>query len=196
LQRPTHYNTSWDLARFEVCAHKWADLSEPDYGVAILNDCKYGYSVHGNIMRLSLLRSPKNPDQQADQGHHSFRYALLAHAGSFQQGGVIDQAYCFNVPLLINATNKQPAQVSFFQVSKPSVVIETVKKAEDSNAIIVRLYEAHGTHTKIRLSSSLPIKLISGCNLLEEEEQPLEWSEGGVNLDMTPYKIITLKLTL
>ena len=76
LERPTHTNTSWDVARFEVCAHRWADLGEPGYGVALLNDCKYGYDIHGNVMRLSLLRGPGWPDPESDQGSHRFSYAL------------------------------------------------------------------------------------------------------------------------
>ncbi len=99
IERPTHYNTSWDMARFEVCAQKWADLSEGDYGVALLNDCKYGYDIHGNVMRLSLLRAPTAPDRQADRGHHEFIYALLPHGGDFRKGGVIEQACALNMPL-------------------------------------------------------------------------------------------------
>ena len=195
LQRPTHFNTSWDLARFEVCAHHWADLSEPDFGVALLNDCKYGYSTHGNVMRLSLLRSPKNPDPTADQGQHTFRYALLPHSGSFQQAGIIEEGYAFNQPLIVFPTNKKPSQVSFFSTSSPHVLIETVKKAEDSDAIVVRLYEAHGTRGTVRLRSSLPIKSITCCNLLEEEDVAMQWSDGGVDFEVTPFKIVTLKLS-
>ncbi|XHR29446.1 MAG: alpha-mannosidase [Chthoniobacteraceae bacterium] len=99
VERPTHYNTSWDLARFEVCAQKWADLSEANYGVALLNDCKYGYDIHENVMRLSLLRSPTAPDPTADRGRHLFTYALLPHMGDLRQGRVIEEAYCLNAPL-------------------------------------------------------------------------------------------------
>ena len=196
LQRPTHFNTSWDMARFEVCSHKWADLAEPDYGVALLNDCKYGYSTQGNVMRLSLLRSPQSPDPTADMGHHTFSYALLPHAGTLQQAEVVQEGYRFNTPLLLRATNAPPGEVSFFNVSLPSVVIDTVKQAEDSHAIIVRLYEAHGTHGAARLSSALPVQSATRCNLLEEEDSPLDWAEGGVTLKFTPFQIITVKLVL
>lgn len=100
LQRPTHRNTSWDWAKFEVCAHKWADLSEYGFGVALLNDCKYGYAVEGKVMRLSLLRSPKCPDATCDIGHHSFVYSIMPHSGSFQASNVIREAYNLNVPLV------------------------------------------------------------------------------------------------
>ena len=196
VQRPTHFNTSWDMARFEVCGHKWADLAEPDFGVALLNDCKYGYGTLGHVMRLSLLRSPKSPDPTADMGHHTFRYALLPHVGTLQQAEVVQEGYRFNVPLLLSATNAQPGQVSFFSVSLPSVIVDTVKQAEDSDAILVRLYEAHGTHGTVRLSSALPVKSAARCNLLEEENSPLEWADGGVSLKVAPFQIITVKLVL
>ncbi|RUP17557.1 galactose mutarotase-like domain-containing protein, partial [Jimgerdemannia flammicorona] len=100
IQRPTHYNTTWDAAKFEVCGHKFADLSEYGYGVALLNDCKYGYATHGNVMRLSLLRASKNPDDKMDIGHHLFKYAVYPHANHFIQSDVVREAYAFNVPLL------------------------------------------------------------------------------------------------
>lgn len=193
VQRPTHWNTSWDLARFEVPAQRWADLSEPDFGVALLNDCKYGYAVHGNIMRLSLLRSPKLPDPDADMGHHTFRYALLPHVGTPQGAGVVAEAYRFNVPLLIGRTTATPGEVSFLSVDAPAVVIDWVKQAEDSAALIVRLYEAHGTHARARLTSPLPVRSAAVCNLLEEEEAPIAW-DGGAILDLRPFEIVTLKL--
>jgi alpha-mannosidase len=120
----------------------------------------------------------------------------LPHVGTLQQAGVVQEGYRFNVPLLLCSTNAQPCEVSFFNVSLPSVMIDTVKQAEDSNAIIVRLYEAHGTHGTARLSSSLPVQSATRCNLLEEEDAPLDWAEGGVTLKFTPFQIITVKLAL
>jgi alpha-mannosidase len=194
VQRPTHWNTSWDMARFEVCAHRWADLSELDFGVSLLNDCKYGYSTHGNVMQLSLLRSPKNPDPVADLGQHTFRYALLPHTGSFQSAGIIEQGYAFNQPLFVSATNAALAETSFFSMDNPHVILETVKKAEDSDAIIVRLYEAHGTRGVVRLNSCLSVKSITRCNLMEEEDVPVEWKNNGVDFEVTPFQIVTFKL--
>jgi len=196
LPRPTHFNTSWDMARFEVCMHKWADLSEPDFGVTLFNDCKYGGSTQGNIMRLSLLRSPKLPDPTADMGRHTFRYGLMPHRGSFQQAGVIRAGYDFNVPLLLRSTQAQPAQVSFFQIDQPGVVIDTVKQAEDSEAIIVRLYESFGCRQSAVLSSSLPVVSAARCNLLEEQDEPVAWQNGGLAFELTPFQIVTFKLKL
>jgi alpha-mannosidase len=196
LRRPTHFNTTWDVARFEVPAHRWADLAEPDFGVALLNDCKYGYATQGNVMRLSLLRAPKSPDPVADMGHHTFRYALLPHTGDFREAGVVEEGYRFNVPLTLQATSAAPAEVSFFSVSLPNVVIDTVKKAEDSDALIVRMYEAHGKRGTVRLTSSLPVKSAARVNLLEEGDQKLQWANGGVDVDVTPFQIVTLKLEI
>jgi alpha-mannosidase len=197
VERPTHFNTSWDMARFEVCGHKWADLAEPGFGVALLNDSKYGYSAHGHTLRLSLLRGPLSPDPLADLGRHHFRYALYPHAGDFRDAGVVDEGYRFNVPLLIQPASLragQPDSLSFLQVDQANVVIDTVKQAEDSQDWIVRLYESHGARCKVRLSSPLPVSSAARCNLLEEEEGVLSWQDGGVALDVLPFKIITIKL--
>jgi alpha-mannosidase len=195
--RPTHYNTSWDMARFEVCGHKWVDLAEPGFGVALLSDCKYGFAAQRNVLRLSLLRGPLYPDPLADLGRHRFRYALLPHAGDFRAAGVVAEGYRFNEPLLLQpaaARPGQPASQSFFQVDQPNVVIDAVKKAEDSPDWIVRLYESHGARCRLRLTSPLPIQSAVRCNLLEEDEIALPWQDGGLTIDVLPFKIITLKL--
>lgn len=195
LQRPTHFNTSHEVAMFEVCAHKWADLSENGFGVALMNDCKYGYATHGNVMRLSLLRSPKSPDPEADMGRHEFRYALMPHAGTHQEAGVNEMAYAYNMPLLVSETGLSPRDITLFEVDEPNMMIETVKKAEDSNAIIVRMYEAHGGRGQATLMSDLPIKRAWLCNGLEENEASLTW-KNGATFDVTPFKIVTIKVEL
>ncbi len=148
VQRPTHFSNSIDMARFEVPAHRWADLAESDFGVALLNDSKYGYAAHGNTLRLSLLRAPTDPDPAADRGHHRFAYALYPHAGGPQSGGVTEQALRFNVPLLLLPTDAAVGETSWFAVDCPALIIDTVKKAEDDDALILRLYESrrHARH--------------------------------------------------
>jgi len=193
VQRPTHFNTSYDMARFEVPAHKWADISEPDFGVALLNDCKYGYAAHGNVLRLSLLRAPTNPDPQADQGRHQFRFALYPHSGSPQLAGVTEEAYRFNVPLLTVATGGQDLRQTFFALDTPALVLDTVKKAEDSNDLILRFYESRGTRGTAHLSSSLPVTSAALVNLLEDEPTPLAW-QNGVSLEFKPFEILSLRL--
>jgi alpha-mannosidase len=194
LQRPTHFNTTWDLARFEVCAHRWADFSEPGFGVALLNDGKYGHAVHGHVMRLSLLRAPTHPDPEADQGAHRFRYALLTHAGDFRAAGVAREAAAFNAPLIIVPTTSPAQERSFFAVDLPSVVVDTVKRAEDSDDLVVRLYETHGGRGPIRLTSPLAFVRAARCNLLEDKEGELKWENGGVTIEMLPFQVVTLKL--
>lgn len=196
LQRPTHFNTSWDWARFEVPAHRWADLSDPEFGVALLNDSKYGYAVHGSVMRLSLLRAATSPDPTADQGHHIFRYALLPHAGAPQLAGVIEEGYRFNVPLNLFPTNAQPSMESYFQVNNPALIIDTVKKAEDSDDIIVRLYEARGTRGQASLTTTLPVRASRRCNLLEDDldDAAVPWTPDGASFSFRPFELITFKL--
>ncbi len=197
LRRPTHFNQSWDMARFEVCAQRWADLGEPDFGVALLNDCKYGYATHGNVMRLSLLRSPKSPDPEADMGdHHRFRYALMPHAGSIQSAGVVAAGQRFNMPLSIHPTAAEPASISWLQVDQPAMVIDTVKRSEDGKDLIVRLYEAHGTRGICRMTSALALAGASLCNALEEELAEVAVTGNRLDLHFAPFKVMTLRLRL
>ena len=200
LERPTHYNTSWDMARFEVCAQKWADLSEADYGVALLNDCKYGYDIYGNTMRLSLLRSSISPDPVADRGHHEFTYALLPHVGDFRQGRVIEEAYQLNIPLRLDALKVQtgalPSETSFFEIDRPGVILESLKTAEDGSGIVVRFYEAYGSRGPIRFSTSLPVRTVHRADLLENALEALPVENGSVHLSLRPFEIVTLKLSL
>ena len=194
LRRPTHFNTTWDFAKFEVSAHRWADLSEPNYGVALLNDSKYGYACHGNVLRLSLLRSPKWPDPEADMGRHRFRYALFPHAGGPQAGGVVPEAAAFNQPLQVAATAAQPQSRSFLSIDNPAVVIDTVKKAEDSEDLIVRLYESHGARQTATLSTAFALARAASVNLLETEPKPVRISGGEIPLTLRPFEILTLRL--
>ncbi|KAL3883418.1 hypothetical protein ACJMK2_029685 [Sinanodonta woodiana] len=207
LKRPNHYNTSWDSARFEVCGHKWADLSECGYGVAILNDCKYGYSAIDNILRLSLLRSPKAPDANADMGEHIFKYALMPHLGSYQESGVIQEAYNLNCPLSLCKMKVMPDVLdssSFLSLSTRQVVIETVKMSEDGQGdLILRMYEAFGGQAEATLTTSFDFKHIVRCNCLEEMDQQLETDNmkirtagRSVTCTLCPFQILTLRITI
>lgn len=195
VERPTHTNTSWDLARFEVCAHRWADLGEPGYGVALLNDCKYGYDIQGSVMRLSLLRAPTHPDPTADRGGQRFTYALMPHLGDFREAGVIAAAEDLNAPLrVVKSGLAAGAQRSLIAVDRAQVVIEAVKRAEDSDAIVVRLYESWGGRCRVRLRTTLPARRAALCDLLERERVEVAVKNGELELDLTPFKILTLKL--
>ncbi|MGC8668475.1 MAG: alpha-mannosidase [Chthonomonadales bacterium] len=201
VERPTHANTSWDLARFEVAAQKWVDLSEGDYGAALLNDCKYGHNVWGNTLSLTLLRAPKAPDPTADMGLHQFTYALLPHAGDFRQGNVPHQAYSLNAPsraLLVppHQAGSLPAQHNWFSVDRPGVFIEAVKKAEEEDAVVVRLYEAFNTRGSVCLKTSLPVASAHLCDLLERDQEDLPVTGSQVSFAVKPFEIVTIKLRL
>jgi alpha-mannosidase len=200
VQRPTHRNTSWDWARFETCAQKWVDLSEGDYGVSLLNDCKYGHDIHNNVMRISLLRSPTEPDPEADQGKHRFTYSLLPHEGTWGEE-TIRAAYALNDPLIVYEppdTVARPAtgmgSSSLVALDRPNLVIETVKRAEDGNGIIVRLYESQRRRGKAVLHTNFALSGAWRTNLLEEEQEELPIVDGDVQLIVKPYEIITLRL--
>jgi alpha-mannosidase len=195
VERTTHANTSWDRARFEVCAHRWADLGEAGYGVALLNDCKYGYDILGSVMRLSLLRAPTHPDPTADRGRHRFTYALMPHPGDFREAGVIAAAEALNAPLRVVSSGLDAgAERSLIEVDTPQVVVEAIKRAEDSDAIIVRLYEAWGGRCRAGLRTSLPAKRATLCDLLERERSEVSVRDGELDLELGPFKIVTLKL--
>ena len=188
-ERPTHYSTSHDLARYEVPGHRFADLSEHGFGVALLTDCKYGYSTYGNEMRISLLRSPQMPDPDADVGQHEFAYAVMPHAGGWREAGVVAEAARFESPI-----RWAPAAEgrSFFAVDDPNLVLDTVKRAEDSDALVLRLYECHGARGTARLRVGVPFTAARLCNLLEDPGAELPVSDGEIELAYRPHEIISV----
>ena len=195
IERPTTANTSWDQARFEVCAHRWADLSEPGYGVALLNDCKYGYDISGNVMRLSLLRGPGYPDPEADQGHHRFAYALLPHPGDLRApGGVIAEAEAFNLPLTLVAGR---GSGQLIHVDRPGVSVEAIKHADRADAVVVRLCEVWGSRGPARITLNLPATSVTRTDLLERDLPggPLSLAGGTVTVLLRPFELVTLKFT-
>lgn len=200
VERPTHKNTSWEIAKFEVPHQKWIDLSEGDMGVALLNDGKYGCDVYKNVMRLTLLRSPKAPDLYADMGTHRFTYVLLPHFGTFHWANVVHAAYALNAPVRVVPVPRGGGTTEFMNrfvsCDDRNIIIESVKKAEDSSSIIVRLYECHQTRGKAELYCSAKIKSCAVCDLLENELQQIEVSSNAVQFEYRPFEIITLKLTL
>lgn len=174
VERPTHWNTSWDWARFEVCGHKWSDLSENGYGVSLLNDCKYGHSIKDRVMRLSLLKSAKTPDTEADMGKHDFIYSLYPHCGNVTEGGTIEEANSLNLPAqVLEGSFKNTAKlvrVEKINAQQPGdIQIDVVKKAEDENCLVVRTHECKGGRVQAKLLSEYPVKKIVPCNLLEHD---------------------------
>ncbi|MBA2482367.1 MAG: alpha-mannosidase [Planctomycetes bacterium] len=199
VERPTHVNTPYDLAQYEVPGHRWADLSEHGFGVALLSDCKYGFSTAGDTMRLSLLRAPKHPDPQADMGRHVFSYALMPHALGWREAGVVAEASRFNAPIRWGKDGKDQHWVSYFatedhRAGSHNLVLDTVKKAEDSTALVVRLYECHGARGTAKLRSALPITRARFADILEEGTQAAVVHDGVVEIPYTPFQIITVVL--
>ena len=196
VKRPTHYNTSWDDARFEVCAHKWIDLSEDGYGLSVLNDCKYGCDIHNGRIGLTMLKSAIFPNPDADKEHHSFTWSLCPHVGRWQENDTVAKAYALNNPY--QATRKTneggtlPKSYSLVSVDAPNVIIETVKKAEDGEGTIIRMYECWNRRSKATLTFGRPITRAAQTNMLEEEEQELAVYDGTVTVEMKPFEIKTV----
>jgi len=198
VKRPTHQNTSWDWARFETAAQKWVDLSEGGYGVSLLNDCKYGHDIHGNTMRLTLLRGTTAPDPDADLGIHNFSYSLFPHQGSWDEG-TIREAYAINNPLMIwKGEGSAPAEtehgISLVQVDQPNLVIETIKAAQDGEGLIIRLYESQRMRGRTTLTAGFPIKQAWQTNILEENQKNLDIKGNQLEFSYKPYQIITLRV--
>lgn len=197
VKRPTHYNTSWDMAKFEVCCHKFADLSENGYGVSILNDSKYGFATVGSLMRLSLLRSPKAPDAHADMGTHHIRWAIMPHQGSLGST-TVRKAYEFNNPLKLLSCNDIKANpgsgwwwhensIYLTSDSSPSLVIDTVKRGEDDEdvsrgelpkkkgrSVILRIYDSLGGRARGTIQTPWAVTKVSKTNVLEDELEEIE----------------------
>lgn len=201
LERPTHWNTSWDWARFEVSGHRWADLSEGNFGVALMNDCKYGYDIKNQVMRLTLIKSAIHPDPLADKGYHQFTYSLLPHAGDWREGDVTRQAAALNIPLLVHRIGTTapggslPLAHSFASVNAPHVLLDTVKRAEDGDGWVIRLYEYQqmgcaGVHVRF----GTPVRRAVECDLMEENLQPVQHDATGIHFPIRPFEIKTFRV--
>ncbi|GHU02513.1 alpha-mannosidase [Spirochaetia bacterium] len=201
ITRPTHSNTSWDQARFEACGHSWADISEGAFGVSLLNDSKYGYDIHDGVMRLTLLKSGIEPNPTADQEVHHFTYSLYPHAGTWKEGGTHAMAHRLNSALLAHVEESPhggdlETSYSFAELDRDNVMIEVIKKAEDNDDIILRLYEYQNKRTDVVLNFHDKYRKICECDLME---RPLDVSVLGENADrvsllVQPYEIKTLRL--
>lgn len=198
LKRPTHQNTSWEAAKFEVCAHKWADIGDGDYGVSLINNCKYGHSAEGSTLKLSLLKSATYPNPAADKEIHEFTYSLYPHKGSFKESDTIKHAYLLNQPLCGIEIGEQDGtlneEFSLVSCDSKNIIIETVKQAEESDDIIVRLYEACDRRTDAALNFGFDISKAYICDMLEHELEELKIENNTVKLTIHNFEIITLKL--
>jgi len=202
VKRASHKNTSWDQARFETSMQRWIDMSEPDCGVAFLNDCKYGYDAVEQTIRLTLLKGPIVPDPRADLGVHRFRYALMLHEGEKDLSTVIRAAERFNTPIMPHgkittaATDRPPQSFSFAYLNADNVTLETVKGAEKGESIILRLFEHENRRGKAKLSFCLPISAVQNTDLMEGlQGEPLDIVDNAVTLEFRPFEIKTLRVT-
>lgn len=198
VKRPTHSNTSWDMAKFEVCMHKWVDVSEDGYGVALLNDCKYGCSVQNGVIGLSMLKCATYPNPDADKETHEFTYSILPHKGDFREGNVVAQAAELNNPAVAvrkkGTASNLPAEASLASVDQPNVVIEAIKKAEDDDSMIVRLYECFNRRSHTILTLGAKIRQAFLCNMMEEKEAAASFQDNQIIFSIKPYEILTFKI--
>lgn len=199
VRRPTHRNTSWDKARFEASMHRWVDLSEADFGVSLLNDCKYGYDALEQSVRLTLLRGSTFPSPDADLGEHRLRYGLFVHEGVADIAAVHRAAERFNNPVAVTGAltptdaTGAAGRFSFASADKDNLTLETVKKAETSDAIVLRIFEHANIRATTRISFGIPVKSVRLVNLMEEHPgEPLALDGNGVTLHLRPFEIATL----
>lgn len=197
FERENHRNTSWQAARFEVCAHKWVDLSEGLFGVALLNDCKYGYDVDGNVLRLSLLRAPIRPDRVSDKGEHRFTYSIFTHDGDWRKGGLVEAAYALNWPLTAWRGRQGTSFTdSAVQLDAPALTCFALKCAEDgSGDVVLRLAELYGSHGTASIHVNFAFRNVWLCDLLERRLTSCDYSATTVNVPFQPYQIQTLRFT-
>lgn len=193
VSRPTNDNTSWDTAKFETVAHKWADLSEPDYGLALLNNCKYGYRVKDKQLSLTLLKSGNDPDTTADEGQHSFTYSLLPHAGGFTAGQVEKNAEELNEPLRVTTGVTGPQLTPLFKFDHEQAALDAVKISEDGQYLIIRFHEFTGQHGQVDLQLNFNATAVYRGRLNETvASQTNLLSHNAVSLAVRPYEIVTL----
>lgn len=214
VKRPTHYNTTWDMAKFEVCCHRFADLSEHDYGVSILNDSKYGFATVGNLMRLSLLRAPKAPDAHADMGKHHIRWAILPHQGGLGHT-TVRRAIEFNNKLTVlskpadAATTVTLSSCPITVTGSKSLVLDTVKRGEDDEdvsvgllparkgrSVIVRIYDSLGGQARGAVQTSWDVKKVHKVNILEDDGDEVEFKDGKFEITLRPFEVASFRLEL
>ena len=192
IVRPITRNTSWEAAKFEVVAHKWADLSETGYGVALLNDCKYGYDIKEDTMRLSLLKSATDPDYSADYGTHEFIYSLYPHKEEWYNSGLEEEAFDLNSPVVVLDGASALGNESLISFDAKNIVLDAFKKAENEEAYVLRFHEYTGRRGKINLKTGL--KFDSWCEA-DLMENPLgEWKQTAMEVEVKPYEIKTIML--
>lgn len=203
VRRPAHANTLEDAAKFEVAGQRFADLSQPDYGVGLVNDSKYGHYIRDGVMELTLLRSPKDPDPNADMGEHEFTFGYYPHSGSWDESDLLERAHELNAPVIVRPVSKPGGPASELEVAGGIVKIEAVKPAEDGEGIVLRLYETRGTDHEVVVRFRRPVAAVEEVSLVEERPKRLrgvraaraEGFSSELRLGFSPYRIRTLRVT-
>ncbi|RJP27112.1 MAG: alpha-mannosidase [Candidatus Omnitrophota bacterium] len=198
LERPTHWNTSWDWARFETCAHKWVDLSEGDYGVSLINNCKYGHDIRKHTMRLTLIKCAGAPDPKQDVGTHYFTYSLYPHPSDWRAAHIPQRAHELNVQPMVFAGNFSHPRLengqSFAAINRENVIFETLKCTEKGNAFVLRLHECYNQRGNVKIRFHAPPQKAVECNLLERDDQEVELEGNEIRFFIKPYEIRTFKV--
>ena len=197
VKRPVHKNTSWELAKFEVPAHKWVDLSESDYGVALLSDAKYGFGLNGRELDMTILKSGTFPDTRGDEGVHAFTYALYPHTGDWRRAGVDRAALELNEPAVVlpfSAAADQAYAFSAFSVSVPGVFVDAVKKSEDGESLILRVHENRGARERVTVSTALPLGRVAECDLMEQPYGQPQAFDKAFSFVIKPYEIKSFRI--
>lgn len=190
IRRPITRNNSWEVAKFEVVAHKWVDLSETGYGLSLLNDCKYGHDIKEDTIRLTLIKSPVDPDYAADLGHHEFTYSILPHTAEWYLSDIEKEAFDLNNPIVAVSGASKIAKDSVFSFNNEHIVVDCIKQAENAEETVIRFHEYIGARGEVTIDSSIPVKSWCECDLME---QPLEnFKNEAIALKIKPYEIKTI----
>lgn len=193
VRRPTHPSSPWDAAKFEVCAHRYVDVAEADFGVAVLNDGRFGHGLFDGGVSVSLLRAARYPDPDADQGHHRVTVSILPHGPGLDE--VLREAEHLNVPVRFVPGRCPDSAGAVVDVDAPGVQLSAVKRADDgSGDLIVRLYEATGARTAVSVRTATPVRSAARCDAFEDEQQGLDVADGFVALVLRPFELVTLRL--
>ncbi len=199
LLRPTIANTPFDQAKFEVCAHKFADLSEGDYGVSVLNDCKYAHDCVQNTLGITLLRGTTSPDELADYGEHEINYAIYPHVGDWRVGETARRGHELNNPVKVvpmaAGVASELCGKSLVAADNANIIVDTFKRAEDGNGYIVRFYEANGNRGNVTLSFAKALTAAAEVDLIEENPAEVTWNGNTVSCAFTPYEIKTFRIS-
>jgi len=199
VRRPVHPSSPWDAAKFEVCAHRFVDVSEPSFGVAVLNDGRFGHCLFDGGVRVSLLRAAKFPDPEADHGRHRVTISVLPHGPGLHE--VLAEAEALNMPLRLvgpsASTSAAASRAPLVRIDHPGVDLSAVKRADDASGdLIVRLFESCGDRAAVAVRADGRVTAAARCNALEEPQSGIDVADGFVALTLNPFELVTLRLTI